>query len=143
MDILLISHGPFCNGIKKSLEMISGNMENVTSEEFKPGQNPSDFRNILAKRVEDLYNPEKGLIVMCDLKGGTPYNTILYLVKDYPKLKIITGMNLPLLLTIASSEDIDLPTILNNKLNIGINLIDKKVIEKGSQRHERLSLSKN
>ncbi len=52
-------------------------------------------------------------------------------------------MNLPLLLTIASSEDIDLPTILNNKLNIGINLIDKKVIEKGSRRHERLSLSKN
>ena len=43
MDILLISHGPFCNGIKKSLEMISGNMENVTSEEFKPGQNPSDI----------------------------------------------------------------------------------------------------
>ena len=41
--------------------------------------------------------------MLCDLKGGTPYNSAAYLSQKF-KMKLITGMNVPMVITLVTTR---------------------------------------
>ncbi|MDF7639560.1 PTS mannose transporter subunit IIB [Lactobacillus sp. ESL0791] len=138
IQIVLISHGPFCEGIKKSAEMIAGKSKYVEAVPFLEGEDPQNYSEKLEKILEN-----KTSIVLADLKGGTPYNTALYL-SGKCDLKMITGMNLPILLSILTSRTDnssvnDLAEVALNPENQGIELSKLG----GNRHHAKLSLSSN
>jgi PTS system mannose-specific IIA component len=142
VNILLISHGSFCEGLLASLEMIAGSQENIQALQYHPGQSPDDYRS----QIDEALNTLSGeTIVLCDLKGGTPYNSALYLKNKYD-FKLITGMNLPVLISIVTSRTTDttaddLAKIALAPENAGIEL--SELSKNGGRTHGKLSLNKN
>ena len=142
IKIILLSHGPLCEGMLKTLEMIAGPQKEIYTVQLHPGESPDSYR----AKIVDLLEKEKGKsLVFCDLKGGTPYNTAAFLKKDY-QINLITGMNLPMLISVITSRndssDIEeLTQIALDKANLGVELVD--LSKRGGSKHEKLSLNKD
>ncbi|WP_080291164.1 PTS sugar transporter subunit IIA [Oenococcus oeni] len=103
IHILLLSHGPFCEGLLESAEMISGPQKNLTAISLYPGQSPDDYRTKIDSWISSV-SVNEGLIVFCDIKGGTPYNASASLKSKY-NFNLIVGMNLPILINVLLSRN--------------------------------------
>lgn len=98
MKILILSHGSFAKGIYEAAQMIAGrqkNMEYLCLDE----KGLENFSQKLEKYMEA--NQSETIYFLFDLKYGTPYNqTVIKLMKYKEiKYKLITGVNLPLVLS--------------------------------------------
>lgn len=98
---LIAAHGRFSSGIKSSLDIIIGKMENV----FIIDAYVDDNKSIEDELKTILGNVQAGdeLIVFSDLMGGSITNQILrYALKE--NVHVVTGMNLPLLIDIILAD---------------------------------------
>lgn len=91
--ILLISHGPMAEAMKASAAMLT-DTSNLYAEGLYEDDSPENFRN----KIETYIIENEEILILCDLPGGTPCNSALTLQEKNPLIKIIAGMNLPLLL---------------------------------------------
>ncbi|MDF7639466.1 PTS sugar transporter subunit IIA [Lactobacillus sp. ESL0791] len=100
IGILVVTHGKLAQGFKHASEMIAGKADQFGVLGLSEGENIEDFKNKVSKKISDL-NSGKGVIVLCDLFGASPYNVTL---QSYPKLKssveyeIVSGVNLPMII---------------------------------------------
>lgn len=98
MKLLLISHGGFANGLLSSYEMIAGRNKNITAISLTDdgiGDFSANLQYYLAK------NNDENILILCDVKGGSPFNQAYQQYLTNPnKIRIITGMNLPMLIEI-------------------------------------------
>ena len=72
-QLVLISHGRFCEELKKSTEMIMGPQSEIQTVPLLPEEGADDFRQKLAAVIADSQNP----VVFADLLGGTPCMRLL------------------------------------------------------------------
>lgn len=141
VNIVLLSHGPFCEGLLKSLEMIAGPQKNLQALQLHEGESPDDYRS----QVDQLLSSLNGeTMVFIDLKGGTPYNTAAFLKQKY-EFNLISGMNMPILISVVTSRTEtatlqDLTQVALDPQNTGVKLIDLK---NGGNKRAKLSLNKN
>ncbi|MDG3061267.1 PTS mannose transporter subunit IIB [Lacticaseibacillus casei] len=141
INIVLLSHGPFCEGLLKSLEMIAGPQKNLHALQLHEGENPDNYRN----QVDQLLSSLTGeTMVFIDLKGGTPYNTAASLKQKYEFI-LISGMNIPILISVVTSRTEtttleDLTQIALDPKNAGVELIK---LTNGGNKRAKLSLNKN
>ncbi|AKU33766.1 PTS mannose transporter subunit IIB [Lacticaseibacillus paracasei] len=141
VNIVLLSHGPFCEGLLKSLEMIAGPQKNLQALQLHEGESPDDYRS----QVDQLLSSLNGeTMVFIDLKGGTPYNTAAFLKQKY-EFNLISGMNMPILISVVTSRTEtarlqDLTQVALDPQNTGVELIDLK---NGGNKRAKLSLNKN
>lgn len=139
IKVLLISHGPFCEGLLESIQMITGPQENIVAVPLIPGMSPDTYK----EKVEEQLDDET--IVFCDLKGGTPYNTIGSLSRSH-NVKVVTGMNIPMLITLVTlrNEDSKAEELIQEAIkeeNTGIGIENFEIT--GGKRSGKLSLNKN
>lgn len=108
MNIILTSHGDFAKGILQSYEMIAGGAERisyVTLDEEGIGK----FSNTLKSKLDEIIKSDD-VLILCDLKGGTPYNeSFTYALSHQDKVRVVTGLNLPMLIEIgiANLDNLD------------------------------------
>lgn len=145
IKILLISHGPFCEGLLKSLQMISGPQKDVFALPLVEGENPDDYRTKLDELISKNEDKYTGTLVLCDLKGGTPYNSAAFVSQKH-KMSLITGMNIPMAITVITSrmEDTTLEELTSLAIegqSIGVENVDLNF--NGGRKHGKLSLNKN
>lgn len=99
MKIILTSHGNFAKGILQSYEMIAGANERisyVTLDEEGIGK----FSNTLRCKLDEIIESDD-VLILCDLKGGTPYNeSFTYALSHQDKVRVVAGLNLPMLIEI-------------------------------------------
>ena len=113
---LIAAHGSFSSGIKSSLEIIIGKVENVFIIDAYVDGNKSiedDFNTILTNvQVEDE------LVVFSDLMGGSITNQILRNgLRE--NVHVVTGMNLPLLLDVMLADaDTPVTDVIENAISI-------------------------
>ncbi|HBQ5643533.1 TPA: PTS sugar transporter subunit IIA [Klebsiella variicola] len=120
IHIVVVSHGYFCREIKNSLDMIIGETSGITSVPLIPGEAPESYRVKLEEEIDRVYT-EDGIVVLSDILSGTPYNSACFLARNY-KMAIFSGMNLPMLITIALERE-------NNSLSGLVELLkDEDVI---------------
>jgi len=106
MKILLLSHGNSAKGIMDGYSMIAG--ENPSIEYIQlDGKGISEF----STKVNNYLDESKGqVLVICDIAGGTPYNvSFSYFLSNPDKIRVISGMNLPMVLELGTStlDDLD------------------------------------
>lgn len=113
---LIAAHGSFSSGIKSSLDIIIGKMENVFIIDAYVDGNKSieDELNAILGKVQ----AEDELIVFSDLMGGSITNQILrYGLRD--NVHVISGMNLPLLIDIMLADaDTPVKDVIENAISI-------------------------
>lgn len=102
MKIILVSHGKLAKGMKDTVEMIAGQQENLEAyEAYENGTSDDSFINDLKNSLALSKNDD--VIIVTDVLGGSVNNEATQLLKDYPNLTILTGMNLPLIITLVTT----------------------------------------
>ena len=95
VDLVLLSHGNFCKGIKEGAEMILGPQKNIHTIDLKEGESPEHFQT----RFLNLTGSLEKFVVFTDILGGTPYNVAYKsLLSSENKFELYTGMNLPMII---------------------------------------------
>lgn len=110
MKILLLSHGLFAQELLNTCRMIDLEVEDVCALCLTDGgiESFSEKLNLYLKK-----NENESILFFCDLKHGSPYNQLLINMIEVKvnKYKIITGMNLPMVLQaiikMHASKDLD------------------------------------
>ncbi|HHG0625665.1 TPA: PTS sugar transporter subunit IIA [Klebsiella pneumoniae] len=104
INIIVVSHGYMCVEIVNSLNMIIGETPNITSVPLIPGESPDDYRVKLGEVITKQYNDEEGIIILTDVFAGTPFNSASYFARNY-KMAVASGVNLPILITLALERE--------------------------------------
>jgi mannose PTS system EIIA component len=132
IGILLLSHGNLSKQLLNSTAMISGKIERIQAVALGEGESPDVFGERVKQAVNEL-DDGKGVLVLVDLLGGTPYNQIGLLSKEC-NVEIITGMNMPMLmhLSLEREEERDLSELVQSALEFGRNGI--RVVPKRKQK---------
>ena len=104
--ILIATHYTLAKALVETSEMLVGKHDFIDYACLMPGCSPDDFREEVSTKIDALN--AKGydeIILMVDMFGGTPCNQSVMLLRD-KKIRIISGVNLPLLYqTILQIED--------------------------------------
>lgn len=93
-SLVLISHGPLCEALKASTEMIMGPQENIYTVSLLPDEGQEDF----AKKFDDVVKDLDDFVVFCDLQGGTPCNVISKKIMQGEDIDLYAGMNMPMVI---------------------------------------------
>lgn len=106
IGIQIITHGKMAEGIFDSVDMVLGDTENVKTNELKRGQDIDQFKEEVLKTSNELATDE-GVLIFVDMFGASPYNTSLMNSRDIETTdyKVITGVNLPLVIEAISSRN--------------------------------------
>lgn len=139
INILLISHEGYASGSKKAVELIIGKQTNLYCHELNGEQGIETFKTELNQKIINLTDQGTPLIILSDLKNGTPYNCALTIIatnKSWHQIHLVTGMNLNLILeTILADEDAIIDKYQQELLTTakeGIFLMSKKEWDKQS-----------
>jgi len=145
VNVVIISHGEFCEGLLSSLKMIAGDTFGVKAVPLIPGESPESYREKLAAVLSEYTDKESGFIILSDIAGGTPFQSAAYLSKDF-KIGLVSGMNMPMLLTLAlgRTEEDTLDSIMEKATTKDCIGIQSKVFGRGERKQRaKLSINKN
>jgi PTS system mannose-specific IIA component len=104
---MLVSHGPLAEGVLKSAEMILGPQQNVTTLSVTMDTTLDGMTH----EIENCYrnNGESDTLIICDILGGTPSNASMRFIAGKSNVRILTGLNLPMVLELfmATGKSLD------------------------------------
>jgi fructoselysine and glucoselysine-specific PTS system IIA component len=101
--ILIATHGKFAEGIKDSLQMITGIYDDIEAI-CAYSQKDIDYRDLIESKVKEHDYSTSNLLVITDLVGGSVNNEFMKYIKDYP-FYLVGGLNLGLLLELVMQKD--------------------------------------
>lgn len=128
-QIILMSHGMMAQEVLHSAKMIVGDQINYPVVCMTPDDGIDGTMTKLNQILSEL--PEdKEVIVIADLLGGTPANVASMKAAERPHLKVVTGMNLGMVLESFFLLDSDhLAEQLVNIGSQGVSIVGTKVID--------------
>ena len=100
IGLVVVTHGNLANEFVSAMQHVVGKQDNVATVCIGPEDEMELRLNEIIKKVEDV-NSGKGVVVLTDMFGGTPSNLAISIM-DKAKVEIIAGVNLPMLIKIAS-----------------------------------------
>lgn len=104
IGIVVASHGELCRELLITAEMILGPAAQTTAAPLAAGESLQDFAAALRQAV-DAVKQEAGVLVLADLAGGTPCNVAAVLAAQSEGIKVVAGVNLPMLLEVLSRRE--------------------------------------
>ncbi len=104
IGIVLATHGDFGNSLLGTLRMIMGDDSGVKSAALLNEDSLETFQEKLEKALLNADPADKGSLVLVDMLGGTPFNVAVQMARR-KKIRVITGVNLPMLIKIISHRD--------------------------------------
>lgn len=103
-NVLLVSHGELAKYMLESLKMLVGDVGKFDYV-CLDNDGVDKFRNSFRFKMDNIGN-NKEVYVLCDIKGGTPFNEAFkYKLEKKADFRILTGMNIPMLLDIYFNFD--------------------------------------
>lgn len=97
IPILVITHGESAPKLVDTVEMITGKQEECQTVKFIMGESLDKLKSDIVSHINQ-FKDTSNILCFADLKGGTPFNVLVQLTKDYPKMDIVTGVNVPMLM---------------------------------------------
>ncbi|MCE5274997.1 MAG: PTS sugar transporter subunit IIA [Syntrophaceae bacterium] len=97
VGIIVVAHGGLAQAFEETAEMIVGPTEGFKSCSFTQGSDVDSLRKMLKSSIKEV-NRGKGVIILTDMFGGTPSNISLSFLEN-GKVEVITGVNLPMVIT--------------------------------------------
>jgi mannose PTS system EIIA component len=112
--ILIIAHAPLANALRQcALHVFPDCGAHVAAIDVQPNLTPEETLNTARIALEQLGRaPVKGVLVLTDIFGATPSNVAQKLV-DGVKSRLITGVNLPMLLRSVSYRNEPLDALVS------------------------------
>lgn len=105
VKVIIAGHGELPKKLLETVESITGRIPYCEAVCFHPGEGRREFRQKIGSVLEKFGRREKFLF-LTDVFGGSASN-IGYSFSNEYNIRIITGVNLPMLLKLASYRTID------------------------------------
>ncbi|OFR23424.1 PTS fructose transporter subunit IIA [Atopobium sp. HMSC064B08] len=127
---ILTGHGTFANGLADALSMIAGDQDYFIPVPFIEA-GAASYPETLVSTISDLLDQTDGVLIFCDLLGGTPFNQAMMLSQNYNNVEVVTGTNLPMLLETLSLRLVSttLTDLLQTALESGVAGVSHKTLE--------------
>lgn len=122
--LIAMSHGNLARETVNSAKMIVGDMENV----FVVSMGEDDGLSGTTEQLNTILHPfdtETQIVILADLKGGTPCNAAILQLSAYQNLTIVTGLNLAMLIEAVLS-----PLTTSDKLADHLEAAGRAAVEK-------------
>ena len=100
--IILASHGGMSAGVRDTMEMVMGELPNLYAVATTRDETESVVTAV--RRLLDSFDPAEQVFILTDVLGGSVNNDMVTLLPDYPKARIICGMNLSLVLCLCMAS---------------------------------------
>jgi len=100
IGIVLVTHGRLAEELRSAMEHVVGSQRNVDTVCIGPDDDIEDRRAEIEKCIGRCDTGD-GVVLLTDMFGGTPSNLAIS-VMDRAKIEVIAGINLPMLIKLAS-----------------------------------------
>lgn len=100
IGLVLVTHGDLAREFIAAMEHIVGPQRNVAAVCIGPDDDMEQRRRDIIRSVGQVENGG-GVVILTDMFGGTPSNLAIS-VLDQGKVEVIAGINLPMLIKLAS-----------------------------------------
>ena len=100
IGLVIVTHGHLADELLQALEHVVGPQEAVATIPIGPDDDMTERRQEIIDTVQEMDTGD-GVIVCTDMFGGTPSNLSIS-VMDKAKVEVIAGVNLPMLVKLAS-----------------------------------------
>ncbi len=98
VNLIIITHGDFGAYLIEAAEGIVGpQAEGVRAVPISSRLSVGEVKVRLEDAIESLQGPD-GIVVATDMPGGTPCNVAMPLVKDLDGIRMVSGVNLYMLI---------------------------------------------
>lgn len=127
---ILTGHGTFAEGLAGALEMVGGPQESFEAVPFHEDE-AGTFGEKLAGAIAGMAASSDGVLVFCDLMGGTPFNQAMIASSVTPGVEVVTGTNLPMLLETLATRTVSstLDELVECAVSAGRFGVDHKKLE--------------
>ena len=101
--IVLIGHGNYATGLKSTIGLIVGPTEDINYIDFLEEDNSETLMEKAKKVVDE--NEENNVIFICDIIGGTPFNTAAKISSENECVGVVGGCNVNAIIEIIMTKD--------------------------------------
>jgi len=102
VGVVLAAHGEVAPALLKAAEAIVGPMEGVKAISLGSGASPDGMKSLVSDSIREV-NQGDGVLLLCDMFGGTPSNVCLS-TQCGIAVEVVTGVNLPMLLKLSTAR---------------------------------------
>lgn len=102
IGVVLAAHGDVGPALLQAAEAIVGPLEAIRALSLQAGEDPENMRRQVGEAVAEVDRGE-GVLVLCDMFGGTPANVCLSTTGPCP-VEVVTGVNLPMIIKLATAR---------------------------------------
>lgn len=101
LKVLVVSHGPLAEALMASARMVYGELPHTSYVSLGETGGIEAFKRDFAAELQRISPAADGVLVLCDLLCGTPYNVACRHAFDPNNavpMAVVTGVNFPMLL---------------------------------------------
>lgn len=129
--VIAVSHASLASGVYSAIKMVAGEFPNVRIQEFKDNDNLDEFDKKLMDNYKSLAN-YKNILIIADLKGGTPFNRAVMTLGEFPNVRVIAGLNFATLYQAINSDSDDIDECVDDIVKVGKESITSYLFEKNT-----------
>ena len=93
IGLIITGHGTFASGMRSAAELIAGPQERLEAVDFTSLAGTDELERDLAGAFGRLDGCD-GVLVLCDLVGGSPFKTAVLLSQGRDDVRVVAGTNL-------------------------------------------------
>jgi mannose PTS system EIIA component len=102
IGVVIVSHGNLASELLAAAETIVGTLNHFAAVSIGWNDDVEMAREEILRAIKKV-SGEEGVLILTDMFGGTPTN-ISAMFLDDEKVEVVTGVNLPMVIKIASQK---------------------------------------
>lgn len=126
IGIVIVAHGGLAGEYLRAIEHVVGRQPGVRAIAIEPDHNRADKEMEICEAADDV-DTGGGVVVVTDLFGGSPSNLSLLACRPQNR-RILYGANLPMLIKLAKSRQLEVADAVRLALDAGKKYIDSQNI---------------
>ena len=99
---VIVSHGRLANELLAAAETVVGELNHIVAVSIGWHDDVEQAKDEILRAIKQV-SGESGVLILTDMFGGTPTN-ISAMFLDKSEVEIVTGVNLPMVLKLASQN---------------------------------------
>ena len=100
---VVVTHGNLANELLSAAETIVGDIRHIQAVSIGWHDDVDLAREAIAEAIQRV-NTKAGVLLLTDMFGGTPTNIACTFLETSARIEVVTGVNLPMLITLADQE---------------------------------------
>jgi PTS system mannose-specific IIA component len=104
IGVVVVTHGQLASELLNAAEMIVGDLPRFAAVSIGWHDDMRVAREEIARAIAKVNQDVTGILILTDMFGGTPSNLGLSFL-DAGRIEVVTGVNLPMVITLAKATD--------------------------------------